>query len=250
MPDHRHPGDPVQPWTHNTIWEFSIRASYEGQDMINVHAFEAIGAREAVLLTDDDAINWGQNIINTWQAQLQAEWLAAHAAGYVVYALRCQVVQRPGKVQHRLVPLITDVNLPGTPVGHPNNGPVQPTLAGVIKWASNIAGRSHRGRTYVGGLDATYLDSNSLTPVGETQLSAYGTKILVLMGAGVALPQADVNFTVYSRPYSYSAWTYRSGGKLLVREAGPYDGNSTHISGAAVDDIVRVQRRREIGVGS
>ena len=60
------------------------------------------------------------------------------------------------------------------------------------------------------------------------------------------------NLTIYSRPYNQGEYQYTVRDSTGLRVVSPpdYAGNSTFVTVGAVDNIGRVQRRREIGVGS
>jgi len=240
------PGDPHAPWGFGTLWELSLKGHYLQQLHVMTHHFEAIAANEGQFPDDASKIAQGSIIIDAWEAACLSQFRSMKNVSFVLTDATCQVLQVRGFSDHRLVGVQKNYNLGGTaPVGAAG----QPgTLAGIIRWTTNIAGRSHRGRSYVGGMPAEWTVNGGLDTNGQTALNNYANAMV-----GTFKPpgpnSASAFFTIYSRPYKYSAWTFWADGTLNVHEAGPYDGNSTGVLNHQIDTVARVQRRRELGVG-
>jgi hypothetical protein len=222
---------------------------------VNVHHFEASAGTEATLLTDTLAQTYAANLGNDWRTNLQATWLAAHPNDYYLDTIRVQVLERPGNVNHRLVPQDITTGLPavGTLAGPAGD------LSGacVIKWKSVTAGRSHRGRTYLGPVPGGNIVAGALVAGQKTVCDNYITAMInryTGAGAGAA---AGYVFTIYSRPYSNTGvptpeyqYTRRGPTGISVQTPPDYNGQSSFILSGSTDTTARTQRRREVGVGS
>lgn len=241
-------------WAHNSIVELVLLGTAGAQQIINVHAFEASGAHE-VLNPSDAAIDTSaQALRDDWITNCLTTYRALHGVFWTLPVVGSQVVERPGQVSHRLGRQDrTSSPLPGVGTYSTGSGMLPYSDAGVIRWRSLIATRHARGRTYIGGLAA---DARDLGPPIKfaagwvTAANAYAAAMEARYRPGGAYP--DWNLTVYSRPYDSPHGNYvkRVGGVLTVVSKPDYDGNSNFVTGHAVDDVIRVQRRRELGVGS
>lgn len=242
------------PWTHNTICELVLIGSVAGQQVINVHAFEAAAAEEATFTSDTLADNSAQTLRDDWITNLITTYKAVHGTLYSLVTVGSQIVERPSNVSHRLGRQDrTNSPLPAAGTATTAAGMLPQEVSAVIRWHSLVASRSARGRTYIGGIAA---DSRDLTNIGQwtsgyqTALAAYATALQARYTPGGA--HDSWNLTVYSRPYTSPAGDYvkRVGGALTIVSKGDYAGNSNFVTGFAVDPIVRSQRRRQVGVGA
>jgi hypothetical protein len=161
-----------------------------------------------------------------------------------------QVLERPGQISHKLVATDYTTGLPAAGNSALGSTGGSQTDCADIKWRSLLAGKSRRGRTYVGGL-SDEMSSNGLLVAGHiTACDAWITAMGRYRSGG-----ADATahrHTIYSRPYSLGQYQYtkRVGGNLTVVTPPDYNGDSNFVVGGTTDSVVRVQRRREIGVGS
>lgn len=241
---------PHGPWAKNTIFQLTIQATALGQRIVNVHHFEATGVMEATLIGDVLKLTACQQLIDAWQAAAYTQWRACHNAQYVVNMLRCQVVEVRNQVSRKLVP-IEEIQSSGN-TGTDAATQVDDTASSaVIKWRSTVAGKSHRGRTYLGPLPQTWTQDGVLQSAGVTAANAYGTAMIGAYGASAG---TDPNYrlTIYSRPYNHLEYGYATGKNPNRTWFYPpdYDGDSTNVVNHSVDPTLRTQRRRELGVGA
>jgi hypothetical protein len=246
-------------WAHRTIVQMSLLGHCPGGAVNNVLHFEAEGAAEATYLTDALAQADALALANQWNTGLKASWLAMHPSPYVLDTIRVQVLERPSAINHRLVAQDVTAGQAGT--GGDQADGSGSTVASVvddystsvvIKWAAAIAGRSHRGRTYVGPLASVWKSAGRIvTGFGTGKITPFITAMLAAY-TGTGAVTNHFNLVAYSRPYNTGQYEYtkRVGGALQVITPPDYDGNSTFIASGSYDPILREQRRREIGVGS
>jgi hypothetical protein len=243
-------------WAQRTIAQLSLLGSAEGQQIVNVYHFQATVAGEALMISDSVAQTMATTLATDWLTACKVQWLQNHPAGYSLNQVTAQVLERPGNVDHRLVATITTTGLP-SPGTMPNSTPIDDlTTCAVIRWRTPIAGRSHRGRTYIGPVtDAWSSQGRIATPGGESytfpqRLAQHIADMLAF--AGPAGSDTAWNHTIYSRPYNnpHGDYVKRVGGVLTVVSKPDYAGNATNVTSGAYDDILRTQRRRELGVGS
>lgn len=243
-------------WTHNTIFKLGLIGRCQGQAVIANHYFEATEVKEALLLNDGIAQAAGATLASDWLTNLLSAWRACHTNDYFLDRVDAQVVERPANFEHRLLATSDVTGLPAAGSGFSGGGGTpadELTSAGVLRWRSTLAGKHHRGRTYIGPLDETAVAAGVLTAAGTVPITAYGVAMVArYTGAGAGVI-AGYNLVIYSRPYSApdGAYTKRIGGVLtVVNNTTNYDGDSTFVATSAVDTVARVQRRREIGVGA
>lgn len=238
-------------WTKNTIFKLGLIGRCQGQAIISNHYFEATGAKEALLIDDTVAQAAGDTLAADWRTNLRAAWLACHTNDYFLDRIDAQVVERPGNFEHRL---LATSDTTGAPAVGTIAAPADDlATSAVIRWRSTLAGKHHRGRTYVGPLYDVGVAAGMVSDAPLiASLNAYGAAMIArYTGAGAGVI-AGYNLTVYSRPYSApdGAYTKRVGGVLtVVNNTTDYDGDSTFISTYALDLVAREQRRREVGVG-
>jgi hypothetical protein len=240
---------PNLPWQYNTVFSLTVVATALGSAVVNVWNFEASEALESSIINDEVAVAESGELVDDWIATQKTPWLAAHQSEYVINLVTCQVVERPGNFRHRLTPS-------ERPLGSANAGTVSGTVeeafaSAVIRWRTPQAGKSHRGRTYLGPLPVTWMTDGRLATAAITNITAFGTSMNNTYGGG-GLPTRPYRLTVYSRPYNNGEYQYatRKTGSLTVVTPPDYAGNSTNVTTFSLDPIIRVQRRRELGVGA
>jgi hypothetical protein len=235
-------------WSHNTMVELVLIGRLHGQQIVNVHAFEASAAEEATFLSDSLADASAIALRNDWVTNMQALWLAGISNEYALVTIGSQVVERPATVSHRLG---RQDRLPtGTGLGTTATASDAPAVAAVTKWRSLVATRHARGRTYQAGIPEGDTALGKLSAPGVAFRQAYADAMCLRYKPTGAYSQW--NFTVYSRPYDspHGDYTSRAGGTLHVVSKPDYAGNSNFILSGLTDDVLRTQRRREVGVGA
>jgi hypothetical protein len=237
------------PWAGRSIVQLSLVGLCQGQQIVNVLHFEKEAVADALLLTDAAHQADGTALANDWLTNLLASWRPIHTPDYTLQKVVAQVLEVNGQIDHRLV--ATEVT--SGSVGTGGNPSDDLTSAAVVKWRTPIAGRSHRGRSYIGPLEDTWGLNGSLVGAYVTLVNTWRDAMITRYTGSPAPPVATWNLTIYSRPYTHphGAYVKRVGGLLTVfNDTTDYDGNTTHVTAAVTDPIIRVQRRREIGVGS
>lgn len=235
-------------WTHNTIFEMILRGTANGQQVLNVHHFEAAATLEATLISDALAQTSGTTLAGNWLTNCKTAWLAMLPTDYTLSSVDVGVIERPGTANHKLVPTSTITGLPATGASAVTVSSMG--AAAVIKWRSLLAGKQHRGRTYVGPLAQQLTVDGMIDAALLTAMTAYRTAM-----ARYRLTGAEaLNWlhTVYSRPYDNGTYNYvkRIAGVKQVFYPPDYAGNSSNIITDANDPVGRIIRRREIGVGA
>jgi hypothetical protein len=240
---------PNLPWSHRSLCQLTIVAASDMSMIVNTHHFEASTAQETAMINDQTAVDWSAEVVDYWIAQCKTSWLACHSTDYIMSMVKCQVLERPNQFRHKL----TSVERPLTTA---NAGTVAFTtnamqVAAVIKWRTPQAGKSSRGRTYVGPITENWMVNGTVAPTGVTAIKAYADKMIAEWGPS-GVRATEERLTVYSRPYNQGEYQYtsRRTGTLQIVTPGDYAGNSTNITVSVVDTILRTQRRRELGVGA
>ncbi len=237
------------PWGHNTLMRLAVQGVCQGQSIVAVHHFEAPGAVDSTLVTDALARSWAASVATDWHSNCKSAWLAPHTADYTLLNVQSQVLQRPGQRDHVLSP--TDLT-PTVPIVGGIAGTADDlTTAGVIRWRTDIAGKSHRGRTYIGPLGDVQTDVGRIATGSQAAFTAYAT-VMINRYTGASPIFTGANLTIYSRPYDSGEYRYVKGSGAAMEIVVPpdYDGNSTFVIGGSLDPVARTQRRRQIGVGS
>jgi len=223
-----------------------LRGRVAGQDVVNVHHFEATAAQELLLTSDTDAQAWADAVKAGWLSAHQTRFRACHPNDWLLNEVVAQVLERPSLLEHKLT---ETTSTPGS-AGTVGAGSGSLSSAAVIKWTSAVAGKHHRGRTFIGPIPTGFVLDGALVSTLITPLDAYRTNLVTSYSG--ATPSDGALLTIYSRPLDAGEqqWTVRIGGSLVVRANVDYDGNSSNVTGSATDPIARSQRRREVGVGS
>lgn len=241
-------------WSHRSVCELVLIGHGGGSlQIINVHTFEATAAHDILNPADADIDTSAIALREDWITNMKTLWLACHSAGvnaYVLDTVGSQIVERNGAVSHRLGRqdhTLTSANT-GTLAGAAGAAPAE--VSAVIRWKSLIASRHARGRTYVAPLTDTAAPGGNITAGLNTALDAYAAALRTRYHAGGA--HDDWNLTVYSRPYDNPHGNYvkRVGGVLTVVSKPDYNGDSNFVTSHQIDQVVRSQRRRQVGVGA
>lgn len=237
------------PWTHRTLFQLSIIGSESNVQLVNVHNFEATVVNEATFTSDDVAIVAQQTLITAWLAAGKTTYLAAHDSTYRLNNVRCQVLERPGNVNHKLSP--TENTQTSGNAGVQPGGSEDMTSSANIKWRSSRAGKQYRGRSYVGPVPSTYISQGAFENTGLATYQAYADAMISTFGA-LAGSNLAFRLTIYSRPYNHLEYGYATGHNPSRTWYYPpdYDGDSTNVIAGTVDPTIRTQRRRQLGVGS
>lgn len=236
-------------WPKRTIFQLGLYGRCQAQAIVNIHHFEASATEEATFVVDDVAQASGQALVDDWVANLKTAWLACHTQDYTLERVTGQVIERPGQINHKLA--AHESILAAANVGTINADADDMTTCVVVRWRTPNAGKSHRGRTYIGPL------SEGSSVAGHTYNfipGAFGDYATAMLARYKVLSGTSADrwiMTVYSRPYSTGEYQYatRKTGTLTVVTPPDYAGNSTNITAAFTDTTLRVQRRRELGVG-
>ena len=238
------------PWEKNTIYELTVLATALGQRIVNVHHFEATAVGDVTPAGDASRLTLCQTLIDSWQAAALTTWRACHNAQYVINTVKAQVVQVKTHIDRVLVP-VEETMTTGNAGTDAATQADDMAAAALLKWKSSVAGKSHRGRTYIGPLPQTWSQDGMLQTSGLTACNAYGNAMISTYGvtAGSSL---DFRLTVYSRPCDKGEYGYVTGSGSLRQFFYPEarDGDSTNVVNFTTDPILRTQRRRVIGVGS
>lgn len=240
---------PNLPWPKRTLFQLSLTGIMLGQQVVNVHTFEASSITEALLLNDGLAQTESGKIADDWLTNCKTAYLATKPADYLLDRVACQVLERPGTFRHKLTPT-ERVNI-SPRVGTATGTCEDLQACAVIRWRTPNAGKSHRGRSYVGPIVREWVLDGRLAGLGITAITAYADAMKNrYTGAGSAAD--DWPMTIYSRPYNAGEYQYatRKTGSLTVVTPPDYAGDSTFVTDYALDTIIRVQRRRQIGVGA
>ena len=236
-------------WAHNTLMRLAILGVCQGQNVVGVHHMEATGTQEGVFTDDESRRSWADGIAADWNTNCKSAWLGAHTSDYTLLSLQSQVLERPTLYEHKLTP--TD-RTPSSPVVGTIGAPADDmTTSVVIKWRSTLAGKSHRGRSYIGPLSDTQSDQGRLVTAQTTLYTAY-LNVMISRYTGASPLFVGANLTIYSRPYDTGDYQYvrRGPSGLEIVTPPDYAGNSTFVTNGALDSILRTQRRRQIGVGA
>jgi hypothetical protein len=238
------------PWTHRTLYQLTVAGLVFGQQVVNTFHFEAEATYDLANITDAAKQADSQLLALDWIANGKVPYLAQLPSDYAMQMITCQVLEVNGQWRHRLTPMETaQTTSPGTDATH---GAVENlTGAGVIRWRTPIAGKAHRGRSYIGPLGQNAILDGRLASSCVTKLTAF-KDAMVNRWTGAGASAGKWNLTIYSRPYNQGEYQYTVRDSTGLRVVSPpdYAGNSTFVTVGAVDNIGRVQRRREIGVGS
>lgn len=147
-----------------------FRGSLDGQEVVNVMYFANIG-------TGPPDVTGANGLMESYADA----WLQAPATGQLNAAYTLLDVT------------VTDVEAAGGPTATSTSAPVSGGSTGVhtanqsalvVSWRTGLAGRSNRGRTYLGGLDNDILaDANHVTSAFATAVTAGANNFIVAVQA-------------------------------------------------------------------
>lgn len=240
---------PNLPWQGETIWQLTLIANQSGAQIVNTHHFEAAGALDISMTDDGTRISQGLLLADDWIANLKTPWLACHMNAYTLTLVKVQTLEVKNLFRHKLSPSerAQTTGNTGSGVGAPN------TLAqsAVVRWRTPIAGKRHRGRSYIGPVPGTFADQGTLQGAGKTAMDAYGSAMVARYGVGGTKATSWIQ-TIYSRPFNEGEYGYPQGQHPNRSFFYPedYAGDSTNVTAYVTDTVLRTQRRRNIGVGA
>jgi hypothetical protein len=236
-------------WTRRSLFQLTLIGLCDTVQVVNVHHFEASTALEATFTNDSVAQGYAGTLADHWLTNAKDTYLGCHTTDYTLQMVKCQVLERPGNFRHKL----TSIERPQTTANVGTSGSVSSVgqVAATIRWRTPVAGKSHRGRSYIGPITPDWMSNGSLTAPGVTAVNAYAQDMIALYGVAGTYA-GNLVLTVYSRPYNTGEYQYtsRKTGTLAIVTPLEYAGNSTNVTAAMVDTVLRTQRRRELGVGA
>jgi len=240
---------PHGPWTKNLLYQLTLIGVCDTAQIVNVHHYEASNASDGLLTNDAARSNSAGLLADDWIANLKTAWLTMHPPEYTLQMVKAQVLEVKGETNRKL----SQVERAQTTsnIGLAAAASEVTHVAAVIRWRTPVAGKSSRGRTYVGPLPSNWMSSGVLTAPATTAITAYGTAMRTRY-TFAGTPATAYLLTIYSKPYNHQEYGYPTGHNPTRTWYYPpdYDGNSTNVTEFQVDPILRVQRRREVGVGS
>jgi hypothetical protein len=150
-----------------------------------------------------------------WRAPLSAEW--------VLDFLQIQFIKPTRYRALRMTPDDLGVNGAGAVagVGTPS------TTAVVISFGNDYAGGIYQGRNFIAGVAPSFISNSKLTGLGKTNFELLGQALKQQITT--VAPVAGYNRTIDKVNYANTS--------------------SHNVSTYSVDDVLRVQRRREVGRG-
>jgi len=235
-------------WAHRRIGQMVLHGRGASQDMVTVFNFEDDSVEEAVIASDADAQAAFDTIVGDWRTNVMSSWLACMASDYTLPRITMQVLEANGSVDHRLVPTEHNYTTSITGTYSATGATNTTTTCGIIRWKTPLAGKSHRGRTYVPFPGTTA--AGQLASAAQTAYATFADAMLARYAAGGGGTFPHFSLTIYSRPYNDHLIYKKVLGVKSVVSSGDYAGNSTNVTARYVDATLRVQRRRELGVGS
>jgi hypothetical protein len=236
-------------WPDRTVAQLTVIGQALGAQIVLTHHFQANTTLEGTFVSDSVAATSALGLATAWIAGQKTAYLACLASSYSMLTVKSQIVERPGTWRHRLTPDETPST--GTGTGNSASPTSNAQTAIVLRWRTARAGKSYRGRSYLGPIADGWMSSGLVAAGGITAAGAYGTAMLTAYGA-LTVPEPTWVLTVYSRPYNYGEYGYLQGRNPSRTFHYPpeYAGDATNITTRSVDSVLRVQRRRQIGVGS
>lgn len=199
------------------VWEIAIKGTLLSQQYVNVWHAQLTGAGSTV----QDAID---DIMTTFYSPLLTSDLTNQMSLTVA---SCRLYADPVELY--------DAALAAT--GAQGGEPLPPQCAGVFTLKTGLAGRSRRGRLYLGGHLELYQASGQWTGAYVTALQARANAMVALAGIGGTSP--DWRWGVWSKKLGEpSPGLYNTGaGFRTIKEV-------------VFRPVVYTQRRRTIGVGA
>lgn len=200
------------------LMHVSIRGRLHGQRVINTlwyYSLNDIPDTEEVDMAGIFATEWVQDHGLLWPVALSNELVDLTCRAQLI---RPNGTTKPTRWVYQDVPLTQ-------PVGSVVEQALPSSIAAVFRRRTARAGKEYRGRVYIPGIPVSYEDDSRLTQAGYDALTAsVGVACLaqVLAGGG--------------------PW------RTCITDA-PLHSRITEVTTGQLDDVLRIQRRREIGVG-
>jgi len=175
-----------------------------------------------------------QGLIDSWQSIGRTAYRGLFATTDPVVTL-LRATQVCGSVPLRAP--VEEAELAATQFGTVSWGgdPAPSWLAAVISWRTASAGRSRRGRSYLGGVYEAAIVGNNITSTYSTKLATYRDALLAAYTVGGTV--AGYKLVVYSR-------------KLASVPGTQCQDSSTLITSAVIDDPLGSMKSRKPGSGS
>lgn len=199
------------------ILELVVEGTYDSNQIINTFGFLQKSATAGFL---------GPTLITEWMAGAKTQYLAALASGVTLNSYRVSDVVPGGAARAETFPSSANTSNGGVSVQAQQ-------VATLIGWQTSRAGRSYRGRTYLGPVPGVYATQSRLIAAGVTAYAAFVSAMLGVFGP--AGSSANFQFAVISR--------VQNGAVLGVPIA-------TGITSGIARTVLATQRRRRIGVGA
>lgn len=201
----------------------AVRMTVSAQDQINILYFKQLSAGGDLGGLSDAIKTTLYDVIKTFNP---TDWLIADIT---------LTEQIPGGGTQ----LTTTYNTPGTNTANAS----AITTAGVASLRTALSGRSHRGRNYFPVCSPGVVQNGYFTPTDLATLQAAYDAFVAIYGVG----GTDTDYT-------WGVWSRKLGdvytGTPPVLTSYNVAAGFFPINAVKVDNVARVQRRREVGVGS
>lgn len=195
---------------NDTLELIVIGSTGAGAELINRHTYIQVAG------SGDDA---GVNLIDAWVADAMPAYQDVIADTVSILGFRVRNLTQPT--------FGTDYTLPTPEQGVITGEVLPPQNAAVISWRTGLIGRRYRGRTFVWPTGENQQNEGQWSNAYVTALTDFGNAAL----------------TIDNGAYTYQRCVYSS-------ESETPGVVSTIITSVVVDQFVRGQRRRQVGVGS
>lgn len=188
-----------------------------GNQVVNVWGFKQI--------SEAAGFN-GQLLIDDWQAGCQVQYLATITGSVTLNRLSARAVYPDS---HELA----EETLVSSNVGTSAGAAGANQLAGIITWRTALAGRSYRGRSYLPGMNTSWVVNGLWNASAQAVMNAYVSAMILRFGpSGTSLNFRLVTISRYA------------GKAQRVTPIG------TPITTGIARDVPGTIRRRRIGVGA
>lgn len=196
------------------IWQVTYQQSLDGQLLENVIHYQGIPATSTPAAV---------------AAAAQQFWV-------FLQNIQATAVVYTAMIVKQMTPLAFDeqIVLPGTATGAVASAQFNNVISAVITKRTGTAGKSHRGRMYIGGIPLTFAtDPNKLNTTGATALGTFTGNVMARYGPSGTDP--TIQLILYSRAI---------GGTSPFTLAG-----AQPVTGLDAQIVFGTQRRRRVGVG-
>lgn len=153
----------------NDTYFFTAQGTLGGRSYVHtLHFRELVGP-----ITGNPSVD----LINTWQAACQTQWLAAHPASYTLVRLTAQRICGSPPLPARVEEGVGAVGS-RSPV---NTGDLLPPwIAVAVNEATGLAGKSRHGRFFMSGGGESDVNGETLTTGGSTWITAIQNYVTAL----------------------------------------------------------------------